>query len=465
MTTPANLWMKRRQPRLPIRSAAPTIAAVLAALLQLVCLPHPTHAATGDGSRDIGFAQPAISPLGICGYRAVFLAVDNYVDDAIPDLKAPVKDATSIYEVLRDQYGVDGTIEPDPTKAEFLEQLDALAQVKSCEAIIVYYAGHGEIIDEGGITTYYWLPSDASADKHRRTNWIETSEVVRRLDKLPANHVLLIVDSCFAGNIGTQRFRSVVTPPSQARSGSEGTPIRGVAESFAHRRSRWYIASGGNERVQDVYTKGMSLFAYYLYQSLKGARTEIVIPSVDPFNKVLRNVVEASGPGGQIPEQGKLRDADHAGGQLVLCSGESCSDPSAAEFRKGASTLRSLSVGVFAGQLTGARISFWPAPKSPAFGARVFLAAPGWIIGEGPARRGPNLFVAWQAFASFRVAKGWSVDFGPWWYGETGSVAVGIGIGAERKLSGHAFLRLGGLGALDQTQYSVLPELALGWHW
>lgn len=246
-----------------------------------------------------GAASPEV---GVCGYRAVLFAAQNYDHDSVSDLGTPNRDIEAIAEVLRERYGFSTETFPDASRELILDRLDRLrAEARDCEAVLVYYAGHGQL-DEG-LNEGFWLPADARADS--TANWISNDDVASRLRALPALHVLLIADSCFAGKL----FRGLETLP------SGGTDPQARATRLARRQSRMVLTSGGEELVADAYLdSGMSVFAYFLRQALQDAPRRYVSP--EQWFSTLRDRVMDNAT--QQPQLGRLFGAGHEGGALVM---------------------------------------------------------------------------------------------------------------------------------------------------
>lgn len=236
--------------------------------------------------------------LEICRYNAVLFAAQDY--QSLPDLSSPITDATRIAAVLETQYGFEPPrIVENPTREDIVRELRDLRELQPCDALVVYYAGHGFLDKANG--TGSWQPVDA--DPEYPSNWISNEDVASGLRALRARHVLLVSDSCFSGSF----FRG---------GGADPSPDAAVRQ-LAHDKSRWVITSGGLEPVVDTFPgndAGMSVFAYFLHRALLRADHRHVLPA-ELFAEVLRGVhVNAS----QVPQQGPLLQAGHELGYLVL---------------------------------------------------------------------------------------------------------------------------------------------------
>ncbi len=261
-------------------------------------------------SLGLGLSAPAHAKgpgdaIGICGYHAALFSASDYADDRVGDLDTPNTDIERIAEVLRDKYGFEAKTYPDATRSQILDTLDQLgSSLRDCDALIVYYAGHGELDQEMG--EGFWLPVDAKRDS--KSDWVANGAIKQRLKAMKAKHVLLISDSCFSGSL----FRALDVLPQEPVSGD----VR-RASTIARDRSRWVLSSGGEELVADQYrNSGMSVFAYFLRQQLTNATGQFVL--VDDWFPSLR--VGVMDNANQRPHSGRMTGAGHEGGLFVFAN-------------------------------------------------------------------------------------------------------------------------------------------------
>lgn len=219
----------------------------------------------------------------------------NYTDPDIPDLVSPANDLDHVAHVLKERYAFAVETYKNVTRTQLLDRLEVLSEnATECEAIIIYYAGHGKQDDAQG----YWLPVDA--DDRRKSNWISNSDIVNRLKPLKARHVWLIADSCFAATL----LRDVGTPG--------GHPLLNKA---ATKKSRIVFTSGGLEPVLDDGGKrGTSIFADKLVEALTTSNQRYVaLRDLAPrVRELVSEVVN------QTPEWGPLRNVGHENGDFIL---------------------------------------------------------------------------------------------------------------------------------------------------
>lgn len=189
-------------------------------------------------------------------YHAFLIGIDKYESKKVGKLRTCVSDVSTLGALLRERYGfakVQLLTNEHATLNGILGSLnDLVAQSGDHQNLLLYFAGHGMIEGKDG----FWLPHDADPDDP--TTLLNTSIVIDKLNDLESKHVLLIVDSCYGGQIF------------DGYAGQHANPS--YRELYAN-SSRWIITSGGKELVRDVGPrKKHSLFAYYLLKYLNENR-------------------------------------------------------------------------------------------------------------------------------------------------------------------------------------------------
>jgi len=230
-------------------------------------------------------------------YKALlFSAWDYEPSSGIPDLKTPKADVDRLGEVLGETYGFDVEIHHNVTRLELLAELDELAKGDENDAVIVYYAGHGEEFNGNG----YWQPSNAGKESG---SWVMHQDVLRRIDAAKARHVLVVADSCYSGLLHQRRKKDEVIA---------SLPVA------ARKTSRKILTSGADAPVLDKGPSGLSVFAYYFTQALEEAEGPFVTVE-DVYNDVYRGVYEDTDDRMVVPQEPQLgRMPGDAFGRLVM---------------------------------------------------------------------------------------------------------------------------------------------------
>jgi len=249
-------------------------------------------------------ATPPTDALGICGYRALLIAAQDYEHREFQDLATPHEDVRRIGALLEKKYGFAVETTHDPTRAELGELLERVRSARPCEALLVYYAGHG-VRDEAG-NEGYWVPVDALPNKHY--TYVPNRDVVTAITASPARHVWLVTDSCFGARFLMRGIGRVAEVPADA--------TLAQARRWAGDRSRWVTTSGADEPVADEGHDGSSLFAYHFHRELAAAKHRYIVPS-DVYDEIARATA------GQHPQEGSLAEANHTfGASFVLTNHE-----------------------------------------------------------------------------------------------------------------------------------------------
>ena len=224
---------------------------------------------------------------------AVLVGLDNYVDERIPLLENAGRDVEAVARVLETQLGYQTVVVRDASREAIVGALNRLAlTARAHDSVVVYYAGHGTVVDATGLG--YWIP--ASADAERPESWISNSDIGKLVGRLRASQVALISDSCFSGSLVSDRrvtAAGTISDPSV----------------LLQRRAAVVMSSGGNEPVADGARNGHSPFAASLMQSLGQLESWRVGNTV--FEQVRADVTRRLP---QTPHYGAARQGRHAEG-------------------------------------------------------------------------------------------------------------------------------------------------------
>lgn len=228
-------------------------------------------------------------------YYGLFIAIDEYQDEKIPDLENPIKDAERLIKTLTTKYAF--TEEnimflKNPTRNIIIRELDELRRkVNDEDNLLIFYAGHGIWDQEANIG--YWLPSDASRES--TVDWFRNSTLVNYLKAIHSKHTLLITDACFAGSIFKAR--------------SVNLDAEVVYERLYEIPSRKAMTSGLLDEVPD-----QSAFLDYLIQRLDD-NEEMYLSSEELFSSFRMAVISNSKV---VPQYGVIQDVGNEGGDFIF---------------------------------------------------------------------------------------------------------------------------------------------------
>ncbi len=195
-----------------------------------------------------GFPSKAdLTPSG--NYYALVIANQNY--RKYEKLDTPLADGRDVKNILETRYGFKVTLLQDATRRDILLALNDLRnRLSANDNLLVYYAGHGEIdaVNQRG----YWIPIDG--EQKNVTNWISIIDITDQLIAMPAKHILVIADSCYAGTM----TRAALTH-SENEISEEAR--RAVLAALGKNKARVALTSGGLEPVVDGGGGKNSMFA------------------------------------------------------------------------------------------------------------------------------------------------------------------------------------------------------------
>lgn len=239
--------------------------------------------------------------------RYFALIIGNQDYQYLDDLRSPLRDAQNIKQVLENKYGFSTLVIPNADEKIILNTLNDLnEQLTENDNLLVYYAGHGNIAEsnESSRERGYWLPVDAKLDSI--SHWINNAVISDHLDRLKARSVLVVADSCYAGQLGAEASSFLF--------GSGSKPSKKSLETGLSRRSRIVISSGGEKPVLDGTSEDNSVFAKSLVEVLESndqiLRDSVVFSHLAVNVKKRNEMISIA----SVPEMKPIRSAGHEGG-------------------------------------------------------------------------------------------------------------------------------------------------------
>ncbi len=248
--------------------------------------------------------------------RVLCIGVEEYQDrERINPVAFGLKDARAVGTLLGEGYGfaIVPLLGEAATRANILAALEkAVADLKSNDVLIVYFAGHGHAVPLDADTTEgFLLPYDARINPKTERDpkvWRERTIPMRTLlqvgTKTEARHVLFLVDACCSGLL-TQRGDLL---------------DRLDLEAILARPSRMVLsATTGSDPALPDRNRQHGYFTAALLAALTTARDEKSALSVNMlFDRVREDVSKASGKT-QLPQAGKV--SNHPGEFVFLPKG------------------------------------------------------------------------------------------------------------------------------------------------
>ncbi|MCX6214607.1 caspase family protein [Spirosoma sp.] len=230
-------------------------------------------------------------------YYALIIGVNEYVDRKLPDLTFPIQDAANVKQVLIGQYMFTDrniTTLNNPTRKVILRAFDELTyKLRKDDNLLIFFAGHGR--QEKKSQQGYWLPSDAENDSE--ADWLSNSTIRDQLRRFPCQHVLVVSDACFSGELISTRGTAI--EPSKA------------IEKLYSLRSRRAITSSGSTVVPDK-----SVFIDYLVKRLT-ENTKPYLTASELFISMREAVINNSSLK-QVPMYGYIQQSGDEGGEFIF---------------------------------------------------------------------------------------------------------------------------------------------------
>lgn len=233
---------------------------------------------------------------------AVTIGINHYPElTGALDLRFAENDARGFGELLQSKYGYEvvPVLGPQATKARILQVLRDLGEALGPkDALIVYFAGHGQVVERPGQgEAGYLLPADARLDLNNRgdsVRWAEQALDMQYLsdmaERLPARHVLVITDACCSGFM-TRR----------------GALERWDLKAFLTQPSRTLVAA--STRRQKSTEDPDAQHGDFTAALLEELRKENVASVLDVFVPVMRRVA-AKTNGRMTPQMAQIGDGD-----------------------------------------------------------------------------------------------------------------------------------------------------------
>jgi uncharacterized caspase-like protein len=280
---------------------------------------------------------------------ALLFAIDEY-DNGWRPLSNPIFDAEAIRGQLIGRYGFEAEpVVKNPSKREILDKIAAYRSrsFNEHDQLVIFLAGHGDSYKdthEGFLVTRD-SPAELTVDND--SQFIQLDRLLALINSIPCNHVLLVLDACYAGVLWEPRVRVVKqvghlndSPANHIRDERSADRFAAANSSFSdtpffdggwasgllpaqrqtkdeygeisrdeyilrvmNHRTRKLLTSGGNVPVPDGRAQKHSPFVSKLLQALEDNREKYgVLTSNDIYRYV--NLITPQ------PFQGHLSDSD-----------------------------------------------------------------------------------------------------------------------------------------------------------
>ncbi len=227
------------------------------------------------------------------------IAIDEYQSNVWPNLNNAVFDVEKISQILIDKYSFElfhGSLTNNQaTRDSIYSAFISIKQfVDSFDNLIILFTGHGQMNPQ--TNRGYWVPTDGTTNP---STLIENAVIKDFIEDIDAKHIWLISDSCFSGTFLT-RTRGVIEEKEYTQ--------------LTFHKSRWMLASGGEERVSDGQPGQHSPFAKYLIRFLENNTNAFC-----SVNEIIKYVTTLTNNNSKQTSRGAFIDnIGHEDGEMVL---------------------------------------------------------------------------------------------------------------------------------------------------
>ena len=253
-------------------------------------------------------------------YYALLIGNNDY--EYWEKLDAPVNDVVELGKILETKYGYKVDVVKNANENVIRTKLIELSKkVTSEDNLLIYYSGHGDRNINMSPIRAYWIPTDAAQTFDAK--WINTEDVSAMISQISAKHILIMVDSCYAGSSirgassnsleEDRAFQKKLYEEEESWGKSTKNYTKNYIKKMLNRRTRIAITSGNIEPVVDSYIQKHSLFAYKFLNILK--QNENYISSMDLFAQLNKYIISASS---QSPQMYALNNMGHNDGQFFF---------------------------------------------------------------------------------------------------------------------------------------------------
>lgn len=206
-------------------------------------------------------------------YYALIIGNRDYA--VLDDLATPWNDARELGNLLENKYGFHVNVLLDADRFTIMKAINDLHdRLDENDNLLLYYAGHGNLVNVGERDTGYWLPTNADPPPDD-SFWVPNEFVTNHLGRINAKRVLVIADSCYGGLMSSSPGHLFL----QSTSADKGGNYEYIRYKLP-RRSRLLMSSGGDKPVIDNGGDGHSVFARELIETLRNNSAIMTAPEL-----------------------------------------------------------------------------------------------------------------------------------------------------------------------------------------
>lgn len=241
---------------------------------------RPSALVTTQSSTTEAVTPLMIGDLNFGRYYALIIGNRQY--QSLSNLDTPWNDARELGRILKNMYGFQVELLLDADRFSIMKAINDLHdKLGPNDNLLLYYAGHGNLIDVGDRNTGYWLPVNPDPPPNDAF-WVPNEYITNHLGRLQAKRVLVVADSCYGGLLSN-------SPGHLFFGNTAKTNKLEYIRYKLPRKSRLLLSSGGDKPVIDSGGQGHSVFARELIETLRG--NTAILSAPDLFAAIKQPVV------------------------------------------------------------------------------------------------------------------------------------------------------------------------------
>jgi helicase len=190
-------------------------------------------------------------------FRGLFIGIDRYQSQHIDWLSCSARDARALEAMFADNLGGETVLLVDEaaTKARIMFELEALQETSADDVVVIAYSGHGT-------ETHQLVAYDTEVSNLSATT-MSLESIADCFSKIPARRLVLLLDCCFAGDIGAKVLRVDEVSRDLMSADARLQLISGEGRLII-------TASGANEPAWENRRLRHGVFTHYLLEGLRG---------------------------------------------------------------------------------------------------------------------------------------------------------------------------------------------------
>ena len=181
---------------------------------------------------------------------ALIFATDDYAH--WPHLTNPISDADAVNQTLASLYGFHVEEVRNPTDDQILRKLTEYLHRKfePQDQLLIFFSGHGYFDPDLG--KGFLVPTNALPvqDDIGHRSLLAHETIMDYVNRIPAKHVVLVLDACFAGTLDRKIADSGLRGDASSDPYAHAS-LPELLERKEPKRTRRYITSGGKDFVPD----------------------------------------------------------------------------------------------------------------------------------------------------------------------------------------------------------------------